>query len=205
LLLSTFYSRQRRALSTFYILLVTAHRWWAPTRPKGADSAQAMAEAYRGIDATSLPPKEIEYLTLVFLHLWNDTARSYQLADPFPQALLSEIRTVENEEVSLKGAVEMAEGFKVRFSLRKPPKGFKFDRTRSWLRDVASEANWCRGQLQEMEQFKEEYPEAEDRKQAIWTALSWIEECMGWTALYAGMDAEIKRERRQVDHGKNLH
>ncbi len=44
----------------------------ALANPFPVDSAEAMAEAFNGINATSLPPKELEYLTQVFLHLWND-------------------------------------------------------------------------------------------------------------------------------------
>ena len=177
----------------------------ALANPFPVDPAEAMAEAFNGITPSSLPPKELELLTLAFLHLWNDVARAYQHADQFPAVIPSDIRTSEDESNSLDAAVRLAEGFKTGFSIRKPPKGIKLDRTRTWLRDIATEMKWCRNQLEEKEKFQREYPKPEERALAIGTAFSWIEECMGWTALYARMDVDGNgRGALQADQ-KSLH
>jgi hypothetical protein len=45
---------------------------------------------------------------------------------------------------------------------------------------------------------------SEEGNQVVQTALSRIEECIRWTALYAGMDAEAKFERLPFNQGKDL-
>ncbi len=176
----------------------------ALANPLAVDPGTALEEVLKDADMEDFSQDEFDKLSIAFLFLWNDTARSLSSSRPFPEAVSSEIRTEDDEELFLQGAVDMAEGFKAGFSLRKPPAGIKLQQARSWLRDIASEAGWCRGQLSEIDRFRKEYPEAEDRKQAIQTAVSWIEECMGWTALYAGMDAEVNFKQLPFNQGKDI-
>lgn len=177
----------------------------ALANPFPIDPAEAMAEAFNGCSPSSLPQKELEYLTLAFLYLWNDTGRSYQNADCFPAAVVSDIRTEGEEKSFLEGTVNLVEGFKIGFALRKPPKGVKLDRTRTWLRDMGKEAGWCRRQIEESERFRQDYPNAKERKLALETALDWIEECMGWACLYARMDVEGKGGAPRSIHRESVH
>ena len=177
----------------------------ALANPFPIDPAEAMAEAFNGFDPSALPQKELEYLTLAFLYLWNDTGRSYQNADCVPVAVVSDMGTGEGEYGFLDGLVNLVEGFKAGFALRKPPKGVKLDRTRTWLRDIGKEARWCRQQIEEPEQFQHDYPIAKERKMALETALDWIEECMGWTCLYARMDVEGKSGAPRFANQRKVH
>jgi hypothetical protein len=166
----------------------------AVANPFPMDQAMAMAEAFDGISPSTLPKEEVECLTLAFMHLWNETGRCFEYANPLPEVIASDIRTPEDEESVLQACVDLAEGFETGFSLRKPPKGERLERTRTWLRDIAKEKRWCLEQLKDREKFNEGYPEARDRALAIKNALAWLEECMGWAAIYAGMDVYGKKD-----------
>ena len=166
----------------------------AVANPFPIDQALAMAEAYDGLSPSTLPQKEVEYLTLAFMHLWVETGRCFEYANPLPEVVESDIRTPEDEESVLQACVDLAEGFETGFSLRKPPKGEKLERTRTWLRDIATEKRWCLEQLKDRGKFNEAYPDPNDRAQAIKSALAWLEECMGWTTIYASMDAYGKKD-----------
>ena len=98
-----------------------------------------------------------------------------------------------SEIVQYTACPQDAEGFENGFSLRKPPRGEKLERTRTWLRDIATEKRWCIEQLKDRDKFLEGFPGSEDRALAIRNALGWLEECMGWVTIYASMDAYGKK------------
>jgi hypothetical protein len=160
----------------------------ALANPFAVDPGSALEEVFMDTDMTDLSQNDFEKLCIAFLYLWNDTAKSLSSSRPFPEALSSGIRTGENEAGLLSEAAELAEGFVRGFNLKTPPKGQRLPCARSWLKDVAGEGDWCRMMYENPDLLVKTLPHADHRGDSIIDALGWIEECMGWTALYARAD-----------------
>lgn len=162
----------------------------ALANPFAVDPGAAMGEVFVNSHLEDLSSDDMEELTLTFLHLWNDTARSLSSTRGMPEALSSGIRTGVDESLLLFEAAELAEGYLRGFKLKRPPKGQRLPCARSWLRDLEGEGDWCRMMFENPEELKKTLPEEERRRLSIIDAVNWIEECMRWTVLYARADVK---------------
>jgi hypothetical protein len=160
----------------------------ALANPFAVDPGAAMGEVFVNSSLDEFSPDDMEKLTLTFLYLWNNTARSLSSSLPFPEAISSGIRTGSDESRLLFESADLAEGFVRGFKLKKPPKGQRLPCARSWLRDLEGEGDWCRMMYENPEELARDTPDPEHRRLSIIDALGWIEECMGWTAIYARAD-----------------
>ena len=162
----------------------------ALANPFAVDPGAAMGEVLVDAHLEKISLDEMEDLTLTFLYLWNDTARSLSSTRGMPEALSSGIRTGENESQLLFEAAELAEGFVRGFNLKKPPKDQRLPCARSWLKDLENEGDWCRMMYENQEELVKDLSDPEHRRLSIVDALNWIEECMRWTVLYARADVK---------------
>jgi len=160
----------------------------AHANPFAVDPGAAMGEVFVDADMQDISTDDLEKITLAFLHLWNDTARSLSTSRSFPEAISSGIRTGADESRLLFEAAELAEGFVKGFNLKAPPKGQRLPCARSWLKDVEGEGDWCRMMYENPDLLEKTLPGADHRIGSLIDALGWIEECMGWTAIYARAD-----------------
>lgn len=160
----------------------------ALANPFAVDPGASLEEVFMDADMEDLSPEDLEKLFLAFLYLWNDTARSLSSGRGMPEALSFEIRTGEDKSGLLSGAADLAEGFVRGFNLKAPPKGIRLPCARSWLKDVEGEGDWCRMMYENPDLLEKTLPHADHRGDSILDALGWIEECMGWTAIYARAD-----------------
>ena len=160
----------------------------ALANPFAVDPSAALEEVFMDADMEGLSQKDFEKLSLAFLFLWNDTARSLSSSRPFPEALSSGIRTGEDEQGLLSEAADLAEGFSRGFNLKTPPKRVRLSCARSWFKDLEEEGDWCRMMYENPDLLEKTLPDPDHRGLSIIDALDWIEECMGWTAIYARAD-----------------
>jgi len=160
----------------------------ALANPFAIDPGAALEEVFMDAEMEDLADDDFEKLSLAFLFLWNDTAKSLSAARPFPEALSSGIRTGVDESRLLSAAADLAEGFVRGFKLKEPPKGMRLSCARSWLKDLEGEGDWCRMMYENPDLLEKTLPGADYRSLTLIDALGWIEECMGWTAMYARAD-----------------
>ena len=111
----------------------------ALANPFAVDPGAALEEVFMDADIKGQSHRDFEKLSLAFLYLWNDTARSLSSSRPFPEALSSGIRTGEDEPAILSGAADLAKGFIRGFRLKTPAKSQRFPCAGSWLKDIEDE------------------------------------------------------------------
>jgi len=160
----------------------------ALANPFAVDPGAALEEVFVDADMTDLSQKEFEKLSIAFLYLWNDTARSLASSRGMPEALSSGIRTGMDEPALLSEAADLADGFVRGFKLKASPKGQRLPCANSWLKDLEGEGDWCRMMYENPDLLEQTLPHADNRGDSIKDALGWIEECMVWTAIYARAD-----------------
>jgi len=160
----------------------------ALANPFAIDPGMALEEVLMDAEMIEFPQEEFEKLSFAFLILWNDTARSLLSSRPFPEAFSSGIRMGVDESRLLSEAADLVEGFVRGFKLKVSPKGQRLPCANSWLKDVEREGDWCRMMYENPDLLEKTLPDMDHRGQSIMDALGWIEECMGWTALYARAD-----------------
>jgi hypothetical protein len=162
----------------------------ALANPFAIDPGMALEEVFMDAEMIDFPQEEFEKLSFAFLLLWNDTARVLSSSRPFPEAISYGIRTGVDDSRLLSEAADLAEGFVRGFNLKAPPKGQRLPCARSWLKDVEGEGDWCRMMYENPDLLEKTLPGADHRGESLIDALGWIEECMGWTALYARADMD---------------
>jgi hypothetical protein len=160
----------------------------ALANPFAIDPGMALEEVLLDAEMIDFPQEEFDKLSFAFLILWNDTARSLSSSRSFPEAISSGMRTGADESRLLSEAADLAEGFVRGFNLKAPPKGQSLPCARSWLRDVEGEGDWCCMMSENPDLLEKTLPSADHRIDSLIDALGWIEECMGWTAIYAKAD-----------------
>ncbi|NOY87233.1 MAG: hypothetical protein GXP52_08045 [Deltaproteobacteria bacterium] len=160
----------------------------AAANPLAITQEKILGEALGDVDVRNLPQTDREELKLGLLHLLRAVLGSIQSQDFFPEAVNPDSHAEPDDFRVLENAAALSEGFLKGFRLRRPPTGVRLTNANSWLRDVKKEGEWCRMMAGDSILWTRTFPDAPSRSQVAWDALSWIEECMGWVALYARMD-----------------
>ena len=162
----------------------------AAANPLIISPEKILVEALGGVDVRNLPQPEIEELELGLLQLWRAVLRAIQSQDSFPEAVNPDSHGDPDDFRVLENAAVLAEGFIKGFRLCRAPAGVRLTNANSWLKDVKKEGKWCSMMAGDPILWTRTFPDAPSRFQVAWDALSWIEECMGWVALYARMDLD---------------
>jgi hypothetical protein len=158
--------------------------------PLPVDAMEVLPEALAGVKLEAMAPEDRTELELGLLQLWSETARSFTAIGPFPVAVNPPGRTQPDESRFLRETSELAVGFVKGFKARRPPVGVRFSCAGSWIKDLQNEGDWCRMMSDHPDKLRSELPEDNHRRQVLFDAMGWIQECMGWVELYARMDMD---------------
>ena len=171
----------------------------ALANPFAVDPGAALEHVFIDADMKDLSQHAFEKLSIAFLFLWNDTASSLSKMTRMPEALSSGIRTREDEYDLLSETADLAKGFIQGFALKMPFEDQRLPSTCFWLESLEEEGEWCRMMYDNPRLFEKTFPRSVSRHEPVLDALSWIEECMRWTAFYARKDEdELQHSRTAV-------
>lgn len=157
----------------------------ALANPVGIHPALAFARICGEKDPSDLGSRDLEYLMLALLYLWNDTAVNYDMGRRFPQALTADPFTRQDERTFNDEIVDLGDGFLEGFCLVRIPKRYRSEACESYFLDIVNEAKQCLNWYDHPEEFKKEFPEPDLRLKVLKSCLAMIEETMVWLQLYS--------------------
>ena len=93
----------------------------ALANPSTVDPGAVLEEVFKDAEPEGLFNDNFDKLSMAFLFLYNDTARSLTSSRPLPQALSSDIRTEAGWHFLLLEVSDLADGFVRGFNLKELP------------------------------------------------------------------------------------
>ena len=165
----------------------------ALARPSAVDPGAALEEVLKDADMEGFSQDEFDKLSIAFLFLWNDTARSLSSSRPFPEALSSDIRTQAGGFFVLSEAADLVEGFIRGFHLKIMSKNSRLPRTHTCLKLLEDEGEWCSMMYESPGLLEKTFPHGGFPSDVIAETAEWIEECTRKVAMLAR--DEMKEER----------
>jgi hypothetical protein len=169
----------------------------ALANPFAVDPGAAMGEVFVDADMQDISTDDLEKITLAFLFLWNDTARSLSSSRPFPQAVLSDIRTEAGGFFILSEASDLVEGFVRGFYLRNKSQNSRLPRVDVCLKLLEDEGEWCRMMYESPDLLEKTFPHGGFPSDVIAETAEWIEECTRKVALLARDEMKGKNEAEE--------
>ena len=161
--------------------------------PFAVDPGAALEEVLKDADMEGFSQDEFDKLSIAFLFLWNDTARSLSSSRPFPEALSSDIRTQAGGFFVLSEAADLVEGFIRGFHLKIMSKNSRLPRTHTCLKLLEDEGEWCSMMYESPGLLEKTFPHGGFPSDVIAETAEWIEECTRKVAMLAR--DEMKEER----------
>ncbi len=158
--------------------------------PDAMDPGAALEEVLKDADMDGFSQDEFDKLSIAFLFLWNDTARSLSSSHPFPEAVSSGIRTQAGQFYILSEAADLVEGFVRGFHLNDQTKGSHLVRTHVCLCLLRDEGEWCRMMYESPGLLEKTFPHDGFPKDVIAETAEWIEECTRKVAVLARKEAK---------------
>jgi hypothetical protein len=145
--------------------------------PSAVDPGAVLEEVLKDADLEGFSQDEFDRLSVAFLYLWNDTARSLSSARPFPEAISSDIRTDAGGIHVLSQAADLVDGFVRGFHLEEQPNGVNMDRTLVCLCLLSDEGDWCRMMYESPGLLEKTFPQSGFPRDLVAETAEWIEEC----------------------------
>ena len=145
--------------------------------PFAVDPGVALEEVLRDSDLEGFSQDEFDKLSIAFLFLWNDTARSLSSSRPFPEAVSSDIRTEAGGFYILSEAADLVEGFVRGFNLKNDSNNTPLQRTHICLKLLEDEGEWCRMMYESPRLLEKTFPHGGFPSDVIAETAEWIEEC----------------------------
>jgi hypothetical protein len=164
--------------------------------PSAVDPGAALEEVLKDAHMQGFSQDEFDKLSIAFLFLWNDTARSLSSSRPFPEAVSSETRTEAGEFYVLSEAADLVEGFVRGFNLKNESKNMPLIRTQVCLHLLEEEGEWCRIMYESPGLLEKTFPHGGFPSDVIAETAEWIEECTRKVAVMA--KGEVREERTKV-------
>jgi len=153
--------------------------------PSAVDPGAALEEVLRDADMEDFSQEEFDKLSVAFLFLWNDTARSLSSSRPFPEAVSSDIRTEAGELNVFSEAADLVDGFVRGFHLKDQSHVSHLHRTHVCLCLLRDEAEWCRMMYESPDLLRKTFPHSGLPGDVIAETAKWIEECTRKVAVLA--------------------
>ena len=163
----------------------------ALANPPAVDPGTALEEALKDIDMEGFSQDEFDKLSVAFLFLWNDTARSLSSFRPFPEAVSSDIRTEAGGFHILSEAADLVEGFVRGFFLKNDSQSRQPTRANVCLKLLEDEGEWCRMMYESPDLLEKTFPGGCFPEHVVVEAAQWIEECTLKVALMAGKKRDM--------------
>lgn len=171
----------------------------ALANPSAVDPGAALEEVLKDAELESLSQDGFDKLSIAFLFLYNDTARSLTSSRPLPQALSSDIRTEAGWLFLLSEASDLVDGFFRGFNLKKLPDKQRFPGTLASLHDLVEEGDWCRMMYEDPRLLEKSFPRSCFLEDVIREAAGGIDECTRRVAMRAREEAREQRTDGQYD------
>lgn len=168
----------------------------ALANPSAVDPGAALEEVLMDADMEDFSQDEFDKLSIAFLFLWNDTARSLSSSRPFPEAVSSDIRTEAGGFYLLSEAADLVEGFVRGFYLKNHSQNTQLPRAHVCLKLLEDEGEWCRMMYESPDLLEKTFTHGCFPEHVIIETAEWIEECTRKVATLAR--EEMKEERTGV-------
>jgi len=162
----------------------------ALANPSDVDAGDALEKVLGDADLEDFPQDEFDKLSIAFLLLWNDSARSLSSSCPFPQAIPSEFRTEAGALFALSDAAHLVEGFVKGFELKNQAKDQGVPETAHLLEHLKVESEWCRMMHENPDLLEKTFPGDGFPYEVVLETTGWIEECTLRVALQARKENE---------------
>lgn len=153
--------------------------------PSAVDPGAALEEILKDADMEDFSQDEFDKLSIAFLFLFNDTARSLSSSRPFPEAVSSDIRTQAGEYYILSEAADLVDGFVRGFHFKDQSKASHLARTHVCLKLLENEGEWCRMMYESPDLLEKTFPKSGFPSDVIAETAEWIEECTRKVAVLA--------------------
>ncbi len=160
--------------------------------PSAVDPGAALEEVLKDADMEGFSQDEFDKLSIAFLFLWNETARSLPSSRPFPEAISSDIRTQAGGFFLLSEAADLVEGFVRGFYLKDNSKNPRLSRTHICLKLLEDEGEWCRMMYESPDLLEKTFPHGGFPSDVITETAEWIEESTRKVAVLARKEAKKK-------------
>lgn len=157
----------------------------ALANPFAVDPGMALEEVLKDACMENFSQDEFDKLSMAFLFLWNDTARSLSSSRPFPKAVSSDIRTEAGGFFILSEAADLVKGFVLGFCLKGQSKNPRLLRAYVCLKLLEDEGQWCRMMYESPDLLEKTFPHGGFSSDVITKTAEWIEECTRKVALLA--------------------
>ena len=165
----------------------------ALANPFAVDPGAALEEVLKDADMEGFSQDEFDKLSIAFLFLWNNTARSLSSSRPFPEAVSSAIRTEAGGFYLLSEAADLVEGFVLGFYLKNDSQNTQITRAHVCLKLLEGEGEWCRMMYESPDLLEKTFTQGCFPEHLIIETAEWIEECTRKVAVLAR--DEMKGER----------
>ena len=161
--------------------------------PSAVDPGAVLEEVLKDAEPEGLFNDNFDKLSMAFLFLYNDTARSLTSSRPLPQALSSDIRTEAGWHFLLLEVSDLADGFVRGFNLKELPDKHRFPDTLAILHALVEEGDWCRMMFEDRRLLEKTFPRGCFLEDIASEAAKGIDECIRKVAMRARQEAREQR------------